>query len=65
MTQCIIRKLCNVEIELQPLVQEVDFNVEYASVRQHLGAGGGLLIWYWQASGEGWVEELKEGMEEK
>lgn len=37
MAQCIIRKLCNVEIELQSLAQEVNFNVEYASVRQHLG----------------------------
>lgn len=63
MAQCIIRKLCNVEIELQPLVQEVNFNVEYASVRQHLG--GDILIWNWQASGKGWVEELKEGIEEK
>lgn len=59
MAQCIIRKLCNVEIELQPLVQEVNFNVEYASVRQHLGGA------YWsdtdkQVGKDGW-KSLKRG----
>lgn len=57
MAPSIIREWCNVEIELQPLLCEVNLNVEYAfsqtALREHIDPT--------EKSGRRWVSETERG----